>query len=39
MTGRESKLRMAVLEALAAITPFLSRETVLDKAGRDTHLV
>jgi hypothetical protein len=39
MTDRESKLRMGVLEALAAITPFLSRETVLDKAGRDTHLV
>ncbi len=36
---RESKLRMGVLEALAAITPFLSRETVLDKACRDTHLV
>jgi hypothetical protein len=28
---------MGVLEALAAITPFLSRETVLDKAGRDTR--
>jgi hypothetical protein len=39
VVGRESKLRMGVLEALAAITPFLSRETVLDKAGRDTHLV
>jgi hypothetical protein len=38
VVGRESKLRMGVLEALAAITPFLSRETVLDKAGRDTHL-
>jgi hypothetical protein len=34
MVSRESKLRMGVLEALAAITPFLSRETVLDKAGR-----
>ena len=28
---------MSVLEAMAAITPFLSRETVLDK-GEDTEL-
>ena len=34
---RESKLRLLVLEGMAAITPLLSRETILDKGGnRDT---
>jgi hypothetical protein len=34
------RLRLAVLEAMAAITPFLSRDTLLEKAGRqDVSLV
>jgi hypothetical protein len=39
MMIREAKLRLAVLSALAAITPFLSRETVLEKADQSYIII